>query len=144
MPLVRHSSKAEAAEPRTASRSQRSVRVGMTEASSSWVRAAGDTRAIRARTASRTIKGTPGVSLARTSVTKKGLPPVTAKSCSAGRSACWARHVTAFSESGASLRRATAVLGRSPITDRRCRNARARGRCRDAGKVRRTVLEVLV
>src|SRR5256714_7959203 len=42
------------------------------------VRAADDIRAIRARTASRTISETPGVSLARTSVTKKGLPPVTA------------------------------------------------------------------
>src|SRR6266567_4312333 len=74
MPPVWHSSNASVAEPRTVSRSQRSVRVGTTEASSRRARAAGEKRAIRAKTASRTIRGTPGVSLARTSVTKKGSP----------------------------------------------------------------------
>ena len=54
-----------------------SVRAGTTDTSCNTALEAGERRAARDSTASRTVTGTPGSLLASASVTKKGLPPVT-------------------------------------------------------------------
>jgi hypothetical protein len=74
MPPVTHSSNAEVAEPRTASRSQRSVLVGTTEASSRRARADGDKRATRDRTASRHRHGDAGAVAGQDLGDKEGVP----------------------------------------------------------------------
>lgn len=58
------------------SSNQGSVFPGTTHTSSAICRAAGESLAARASTASRTVAGTVSRALASTSVTKNGLPPV--------------------------------------------------------------------
>jgi hypothetical protein len=78
-------------------------------AASSASRAAADSRAARARTASRTVAGTPPRPDRRTSVTKKGLPAVFRYRCPGSIDDPRASSATASGESGANAIRRTAA-----------------------------------
>ena len=95
----------------TSGSSHSSARPGTTDTSSTTSRASFGSEETRSITASRTLPGTRPGGAARASVTKNGLPPVTACSPAASRSAWRASASTAGAENGAGSIRSSAARG---------------------------------
>ena len=123
------SSRAAGCSASSRSASQRSTRPGMVESSSSERRVPSPRPSRRASTASRTVAGTGSSGLARTSLTKKGLPPVADSTAPASAPEAADSSRTAAGDSRRSpMRWASRRASPGSAAARRGRRARRRGR----------------